>query len=162
MVMFYLANLINTFINFSPYVDTFTTPFANVEELLKRDDIVLGVKHGGSTLNFFRDSNSPVYKEVYEKIVTNPAESLIYTNMEGVEKVENEDNFAFFMESSSIDYVIARKCNLTRIGGLLDSKGYGIAMKKGNETLLLNRHLKIHKVNLLTNLFYHDQSIFKF
>lgn len=34
------------------------------------------------------------------------------------------------MESSSIEYVIERDCDVTQIGGLLDDKGYGIAMKK--------------------------------
>lgn len=32
------------------------------------------------------------------------------------------------MESTSIEYVIERNCELTQVGGLLDSKGYGIAM----------------------------------
>lgn len=50
-------------------------------------------------------------------------------NNEGIERVKNgEGNFAFFMESSSIEYVTQRKCELTMVGGKLDSKGYGIAM----------------------------------
>lgn len=31
-----------------------------------------------------------------------------------------------------LDYAVQRDCNLTQIGGLLDSKGYGIATPKGN------------------------------
>lgn len=34
------------------------------------------------------------------------------------------------MESTSIEYVIERNCELTQIGGMLDSKGYGIAMRQ--------------------------------
>ena len=34
------------------------------------------------------------------------------------------------MESASIEYIVERNCNLTQIGGLLDTKGYGIATKK--------------------------------
>lgn len=34
------------------------------------------------------------------------------------------------MESTSIEYVIERNCDLTQIGGMLDSKGYGIAMRQ--------------------------------
>ena len=41
-----------------------------------------------------------------------------------------EGNYAFLMESASIEYIIERNCNLTQIGSLLDSKGYGIATKK--------------------------------
>ena len=35
------------------------------------------------------------------------------------------------MESNSIHYQIERNCELTQIGGLLDSKGYGIAFTPG-------------------------------
>lgn len=38
--------------------------------------------------------------------------------------------FAFLMESTSIEYVVERNCDLTQIGGMLDSKGYGIAMRQ--------------------------------
>ena len=40
--------------------------------------------------------------------------------------------YAFLMESNSIQYQIERNCELTQIGGLLDSKGYGIAFTPGN------------------------------
>ena len=36
------------------------------------------------------------------------------------------------MESTTIAYVIERECDTTQIGGLLDSKGYGIALPPGN------------------------------
>lgn len=42
-----------------------------------------------------------------------------------------EGNYAFLMESTMLDYVIQRNCNLTQINGLLDSKGYGIATPMG-------------------------------
>lgn len=51
------------------------------------------------------------------------------SNNEGVERVvKGKGNYAFLMESTSIEYVIERNCELTQVGGLLDSKGYGIAM----------------------------------
>lgn len=50
-------------------------------------------------------------------------------NDEGVEKVENE-NYAFFMESTTIEYVTERHCSLASVGAPLDDKGYAIAMKK--------------------------------
>ena len=36
-------------------------------------------------------------------------------------------------ESAMLDYLVQRNCNLTQIGGLLDSKGYGIATPKGSK-----------------------------
>ena len=54
------------------------------------------------------------------------------SNAEGVQKVlESPGHFAFLMESNSIHYQIERNCELTQIGGLLDSKGYGIAFTPG-------------------------------
>ena len=38
--------------------------------------------------------------------------------------------YAFFMESSSIEYIMERDCGLTKVGGELDSKSYGIGMRK--------------------------------
>lgn len=40
----------------------------------------------------------------------------------------DEENYAFFMESTSIEYMEERNCDVAQVGGLLDSKGYGIAM----------------------------------
>ena len=49
----------------------------------------------------------------------------------GIERVLR-GNYAFLCESSMLDYVVQRDCNLTQIGGLVDSKGYGIATPKGS------------------------------
>lgn len=53
------------------------------------------------------------------------------TYKEGVRRVL-DGNYAFLMESTTIEYVIGENCNLTQIGGLLNSKGYGIALPKGS------------------------------
>jgi len=49
---------------------------------------------------------------------------------EGINRVL-QGNYAFLMESTMLDYVVQRNCNLTQINGLLDSKGYGIATPMG-------------------------------
>jgi glutamate receptor, ionotropic, invertebrate len=41
---------------------------------------------------------------------------------EGLRRVL-EGNYAFLMESTMLDYAVQRDCNLTQIGGLLDTKG---------------------------------------
>lgn len=59
------------------------------------------------------------------------AKSTVFTssNKEGVDRVlKGKGSYAFLMESTSIEYVIETNCELTQVGGLLDSKGYGIAM----------------------------------
>lgn len=49
-------------------------------------------------------------------------------NTEGSARVLREKQYAFFMESSTIEYIVERNCTLTQVGGLLDNKAYGIAM----------------------------------
>lgn len=47
------------------------------------------------------------------------------SNQEGVDRVIKEKgNYAFLMESTSIEYTIERNCDLTQVGGMLDSKGW--------------------------------------
>ena len=57
----------------------------------------------------------------------------VYTkgNSAGIERVRKGDGlYAFFMEAAAIEYHIQRKCDLKQLGGLLDSKGYAIALPK--------------------------------
>ena len=58
------------------------------------------------------------------------------SNSEGLDRVRKEDGmYAFFMEAAAIEYHIERFCDLRQLGGLLDSKGYGIALPKGKNML---------------------------
>ena len=49
---------------------------------------------------------------------------------EGIERVLSS-NYAYLLESTMNEYYRQRNCNLTQIGGLLDSKGYGVGMPLG-------------------------------
>ena len=60
----------------------------------------------------------------------------VYTtgNSAGIDRVRKEEGlYAFFMEAAAIEYHVERKCDLKQLGGLLDSKGYGIALPKGED-----------------------------
>ncbi len=65
---------------------------------------------------------------------SNP-QNFVNSTEDGIERVLKK-NYAFFMESTMIDYNVQKNCNLTQIGGLLDSKGYGIATQQGNNSKL--------------------------
>lgn len=80
----------------------------------------------------FQDSNYATYKKMWEYMKDNE-EVFTASNPEGLNRVMNE-NYAFLMESTSIEYIIERNCEVTQIGGLLDNKGYGIAMRKSKFT----------------------------
>lgn len=55
---------------------------------------------------------------------------LVQNNEEAIQRVLTTD-YALLMESTSIEYVTQRNCNLTQIGGLIDSKGYGVGTPIG-------------------------------
>ncbi len=54
------------------------------------------------------------------------------TNANGVKRVRKEGGkYAFLMESTTNDYINQQKpCDTMKVGGNLDSKGYGIATPK--------------------------------
>jgi hypothetical protein len=49
---------------------------------------------------------------------------------DGVDKVL-AGNYAYLMESTSIEYQVQQNCDLMQVGGLLDSKGFGVATPMG-------------------------------
>lgn len=68
---------------------------------------------------------------MWEFMETKSPSVFVKSYEDGVKRVL-EGDYAFLMESTMLDYAVQRDCNLTQIGGLLDSKGYGIATPKGN------------------------------
>ncbi|RNA26254.1 glutamate receptor kainate 2-like isoform X1, partial [Brachionus plicatilis] len=103
----------------------------NVEDLANQTKVLYGAFKGGSTMNFFKDSKIETYQRMWRQMRDNPDKTFVTSNQEGIERVLRED-YAYLMESPLIDYEIQRNCNLTQIGGLLDSKGYGIATQLGS------------------------------
>lgn len=64
--------------------------------------------------------------------------ALVKNSDEGIQRVLTTD-YALLMESTSIEYVTQRNCNLTQIGGLIDSKGYGVGTPIGKRARRLPR-----------------------
>jgi ionotropic kainate glutamate receptor 2 len=69
-----------------------------------------------------------MYRDMYKKMTEEP-DVLASSNNEGLKWVK-ERNYAYFMESTSIQYITERDCDVAQVGELLDTKGYGIAMRK--------------------------------
>lgn len=112
-------------------VERMMTPIEDVEDLAEQNEIVYGTLAGGSTMSFFRDSKIEIYQKMWRYMENMKEESLVSTYEEGIQKVL-KGGYAFLMESTMLDYFIQRNCNLTQIGGPLDSKGYGIATQIGS------------------------------
>ncbi|CAN7936994.1 unnamed protein product, partial [Ixodes hexagonus] len=102
------------------------SPIDSVEDLAKQSHIRYGCVRSGSTEAFFRESKSETYERMWQAM----SGSLADSNADGVNRVL-AGGYAFLMESTTIEYVVERHCQLTQVGGLLDSKGYGIAMPAG-------------------------------
>ncbi|KAB0792613.1 hypothetical protein PPYR_14572 [Photinus pyralis] len=112
-------------------VERMITPIETAQDLAEQTEISYGTLEGGSTMTFFRDSKIEIYQKMWRIMESRLPSVFVSTYEEGIQKVL-EGNYAFLMESTMIDYAVQRDCNLTQIGGLLDSKGYGIATPKGS------------------------------
>ncbi|XP_069680346.1 glutamate receptor ionotropic, kainate 2 isoform X1 [Periplaneta americana] len=112
-------------------VERMITPIENAADLAEQTEISYGTLEGGSTMTFFRDSKIGIYQKMWRFMESKRPSVFVSTYEEGVKRVL-EGNYAFLMESTMLDYAVQRDCNLTQIGGLLDSKGYGIATPKGS------------------------------
>ncbi|XP_050339209.1 glutamate receptor ionotropic, kainate 2-like isoform X2 [Bactrocera neohumeralis] len=112
-------------------VERMITPIENAEDLASQTEISYGTLESGSTMTFFRDSIIETYKKMWRNMENKKSVAFTSTYEEGIKRV-NQGNFAFLMESTMLDYIVQRDCNLTQIGGLLDTKGYGIATPKGS------------------------------
>ncbi|XP_067614580.1 glutamate receptor ionotropic, kainate 2-like [Eurosta solidaginis] len=110
-------------------VERMLTPIENAEDLASQTDISYGTLESGSTMTFFRDSILQTYRKMWRSMENKKSTVFTTTYEEGIRRV-NQGNYAFLMESTMLDYIVQRDCNLTQIGGLLDTKGYGIATPK--------------------------------
>ncbi|KAF0290304.1 Glutamate receptor ionotropic, kainate 2 [Amphibalanus amphitrite] len=112
-------------------VERTSTPIESAADLAKQEDIEYGTLEGGSTMTFFRDSKIETYQKMWKFMESRKPSVFVPNYEEGVQRVL-KGNYAFLMESTLLDYIVQRNCNLTQVGGLLDSKGYGIAMPVGS------------------------------
>ncbi|XP_070143784.1 glutamate receptor ionotropic, kainate 2 isoform X2 [Drosophila kikkawai] len=112
-------------------VERMISPIESASDLAEQTEISYGTLEGGSTMTFFRDSKIGIYQKMWRYMENRKAAVFVKTYEDGITRVM-EGSYAFLMESTMLDYAVQRDCNLTQIGGLLDSKGYGIATPKGS------------------------------
>ncbi|XP_072144874.1 glutamate receptor ionotropic, kainate 2-like [Dermacentor andersoni] len=103
-----------------------TSPIENAHDLAKQTSIDYGCLLSGSTKSFFQSSDSPLIKRMWAAMEAAQPSVFAETNEKGVERVLR-GGYAYLMESTTIEYMMQKNCQLTQIGGQLDSKGYGIA-----------------------------------
>ncbi|KAJ8371128.1 hypothetical protein SKAU_G00111560 [Synaphobranchus kaupii] len=128
---FTVVVLANYFANLTSMMrsDTKNIALETFEDLAKQDVIEYGSIGGSSTFNFFKYSDIPVYRKIYEHMERK--KSYVKTMDEGIRRVQ-EGTYAFIGESVSLDLTEARHCNLTRSQEVIGMRGYGIAAPLGS------------------------------
>merc|ERR1712110_51569 len=104
--------------------------FKSIEDLIKQD-ISFSCVEGGATERFFKNSKIPEYNQAWNMM--NDFDLMTKNNNEGIERfLENPGEFAFLVESKSADYAMAKHCGLSTVGGNINMRNYGIAVKQGS------------------------------
>ena len=78
---------------------------------------------------------------------------MVKSNQDGIEKVK-QGQYAYLLESTTNEYARQRDCDLMQVGDLLDTKSYGLGLRKGfpireeisNAILLLQEKGKIYQL----------------
>ncbi|XP_073723419.1 glutamate receptor ionotropic, kainate 1-like [Misgurnus anguillicaudatus] len=112
-------------------VERMDSPIDSADDLAKQTKIEYGAVRDGSTMTFFKKSKISTYEKMWAFMSSRKNTALVKNNREGIQRVLTTDD-ALLMESTSIEYISQRNCNLTQIGGLIDSKGYGVGTPIGS------------------------------
>ncbi|GAA6101429.1 glutamate receptor ionotropic, kainate 4-like [Tachysurus ichikawai] len=112
-------------------VQRMDVPIESVDDLADQTAIEYGTMHGGSTMTFFQNSRYQTYQRMWNFMHSKQPSVFVKSTEEGIARVLNS-NYAYLLESTMNEYYRQRNCNLTQIGGLLDTKGYGIGMPLGS------------------------------
>uniref|UniRef100_A0A8C6KMG1 Glutamate receptor n=1 Tax=Nothobranchius furzeri TaxID=105023 RepID=A0A8C6KMG1_NOTFU len=116
-------------------VERMVSPIESAEDLAKQTEIAYGTLDAGSTKEFFRRSKIAVYEKMWSYMKSAEPSVFTKTTAEGVARVrKSKGKYAFLLESTMNEYTEQRKpCDTMKVGGNLDSKGYGIATPKGSQ-----------------------------
>uniref|UniRef100_A0A0K0CX59 PBPe domain-containing protein n=1 Tax=Angiostrongylus cantonensis TaxID=6313 RepID=A0A0K0CX59_ANGCA len=134
----YTANLAAVLTVSRPFI-----PIKNIDDLANQSAISYGTIKGGSTMQFFQESKISSHVKMWEYMKNRDV--FVHDNREGVEMAIKR-NFAYLMESTSLEFEISQNCNLTQIGGVLGSKGYSIALeKKSDWTDRISRQILLYQ-----------------
>uniref|UniRef100_G3PW89 Glutamate receptor n=1 Tax=Gasterosteus aculeatus aculeatus TaxID=481459 RepID=G3PW89_GASAC len=115
-------------------VERMVSPIESAEDLAKQTEIAYGTLDSGSTKEFFRRSKIALFDKMWTYMRSAEPSVFVKTTAEGVVRVrKSKGKYAYLLESTMNEYIEQRKpCDTMKVGGNLDSKGYGIATPKGS------------------------------
>uniref|UniRef100_A0A674NC47 Glutamate receptor n=1 Tax=Takifugu rubripes TaxID=31033 RepID=A0A674NC47_TAKRU len=112
-------------------VERMESPIDSADDLAKQTKILYGVVEDGATMTFFKKTKISTYDKMWEFMNSRRQSVMVKNVEEGIQRVLTAD-YAFLMESTTIEFVTQRNCNLTQIGGLIDSTAYGVGTPMGS------------------------------
>ncbi|XP_077596090.1 glutamate receptor 1-like [Stigmatopora nigra] len=129
-------------------VERMVSPIESAEDLAKQSEIAYGTLDGGSTKDFFRRSKIAVFEKMWSYMRGADPTVFVKNTDEGVSRVrKSKGKYAYLLESSMNEYIEQRApCDTIKVGGNLDSKGYGVATPKGSP-LRIPVNLAVLKLN---------------
>uniref|UniRef100_A0A8D3CS65 Glutamate receptor n=1 Tax=Scophthalmus maximus TaxID=52904 RepID=A0A8D3CS65_SCOMX len=115
-------------------VERMVSPIESAEDLAKQTEIAYGTLDSGSTKEFFRRSKIALFDKMWQYMKSAEPSVFVKKTSEGVLRVrKSKGKYAYLLESTMNEYIEQRKpCDTMKVGGNLDSKGYGIATPKGS------------------------------
>lgn len=69
---------------------------------------------------------------------------MVDNNDDGLKRVKN-GSFAYFMESTSLEYFTQRDCEVSQVGDLIDERNYAIGMRKSRH----HKRIKCIKIQVI-------------
>ncbi|XP_040296151.1 glutamate receptor 1 isoform X3 [Bufo bufo] len=115
-------------------VERMVSPIESADDLAKQTEITYGTLDSGSTKEFFKRSKIAVFEKMWTYMRSAEPSVFVKTTEDGMNRVrKSKGKYAYLLESTMNEYIEQRKpCDTMKVGGNLDSKGYGIATPKGS------------------------------
>ncbi|XP_035529989.1 glutamate receptor 2-like [Morone saxatilis] len=146
-------------------VERMVSPIESAEDLAKQTEIAYGTLDSGSTKEFFRRSKIALFDKMWQYMKSAEPSVFVKKTSEGVLRVrKSKGKYAYLLESTMNEYIEQRKpCDTMKVGGNLDSKGYGIATPKGSPLRWVDQYnnasqpalpCTIHTTNLLPSILF--------
>jgi len=105
----------------------------SLQQLADDDSLKVGAFCCGATAAAFMGTTDPLFQKIWAKMQEDSENVMTNSNEEGLEKVlASRGTYVYIMESASIDYLVARNCQLTTVGKTFWPRSFGLALAPGS------------------------------
>ncbi|KAI1704605.1 ligated ion channel l-glutamate- and glycine-binding site domain-containing protein [Ditylenchus destructor] len=106
----------------------------DIDDLLSQPNLRFGMVRNGNTHQFLQQSTNPTHQQLFQRLESQSPSGFVANYSEGVQRIRDSDeNFAFLLETSAMDYARRQDCSFFRTGINLNSIfNYAIAMPLGS------------------------------